>query len=292
MAVAEAGPPAHPWIAGARPRTLPAAVVPVLVGTAAASPHVVAWRAVAALVVALAFQVGVNFANDYSDGVRGTDADRIGPVRLVASGLASPERVKLAAVASLAIACAAGSALALAVDWRLFAIGAASALAAWGYTGGPRPYGYAGMGELFVFVFFGLVATCGSAYVELHRVPPVAAVCAIPVGLLAVALLAANNLRDLPKDAVAGKRTLAVMLGERRARVMLAGCLALPFPLAAAVAVWHPLALVALASLPLAVRPLTSVLEGRRGAEMVAVLGATARLQLAYGLALAVGLLL
>ncbi|MGH9153377.1 MAG: 1,4-dihydroxy-2-naphthoate polyprenyltransferase, partial [Acidimicrobiales bacterium] len=189
-----------PWVAGARPRTLPAAVVPVLVGTAVAFTQggVVWWRALLALVVSVAIQVGTNYANDYSDGVRGTDDVRVGPPRLVASKLAAPRSVLRAAIASFAVAGLAGLALAAATTWWLLLVGAASFAAGWLYTGGPKPYGYYGLGELFVFVFFGLVATAGSTYVQTEEVTGLSLAAAVPVGFRATALLVVNNLRDIP----------------------------------------------------------------------------------------------
>jgi 1,4-dihydroxy-2-naphthoate octaprenyltransferase len=282
------------WVAGARPRTLPVAVVPVVVGTAvaAAQGSVIWWRAVAALVVSLAIQVGTNYANDYSDGVRGTDTVRVGPRRLVASGLASPAAVKRAALASYGVAAVAGLALAIAVGPELVAVGAACIAAGWLYTGGPRPYGYLGLGEVFVFVFFGLVATAGSAYVQLERVTGLAVVAGIPVGLLAVAILVVNNLRDLPDDAVAGKKTLAVRIGAPATRATYAVCVLLPFALAGAIAVSRPWALLALASLPMVVAPLRVVRSGTSRSALIGVLVATGRLQLVYGLLLAAGIAL
>ncbi len=204
------------WVEGARPRTLPAAFAPVIAGTGvAAADDAVDWlRAGLCLVVAVALQVAVNYANDYSDGVRGTDAVRVGPLRLVGSGAASPAAVKRAAFAAFGVAAVAGLALAAMTTWWLVAVGALAILAAWGYTGGPRPYGYAGLGELFVFVFFGLVAVGGTAYVQIGSLTWLALTVAVPVGLLACAILVANNLRDLPRDAEAGKHTLAVKLGD------------------------------------------------------------------------------
>ncbi len=201
---------------GARPRTLPASVVPVMVGTGAAAAYgdVVWWRAVLAGLVALSLQVGVNYANDYSDGTRGTDADRVGPLRLVASGLATPFAVKRAALAAFVVAGAAGLALAAVAGWWLVGVGAACVAAAWFYTGGPRPYGYVGLGELAVFCFFGLVATVGTAYVQTGELTALEVLAALPVGLLAVSLLVVNNLRDIPGDTAAGKHTLAVRLGR------------------------------------------------------------------------------
>ncbi len=208
------------WVAGARPRTLPAAVVPVAVGTACATGEggFAWWRVAAALVVSLALQVGTNYANDYSDGVRGTDAQRVGPVRLVASGLAAPATVKRAAFAAFGIAALAGLALAAVVGWELLVVGAAAIAAGWFYTGGRHPYGYYGFGELFVFVFFGLVATAGTTYVLIERLTALSLVAGAAVGALACALLVVNNLRDIPTDRAAGKRTLAVRIGDHATR--------------------------------------------------------------------------
>ena len=282
------------WVAGARPRTLPAAVVPVLVGTAVAwaEGHVVWWRALAALVVALAIQVGTNYANDYSDGVRGADDRRVGPVRLVAAGLAPAEAVKRAAVVSFAVAAGAGVALAAAVGAELLVVGAASIAAGWLYTGGPRPYGYAGLGEVFVFAFFGVVATVGSAYVHLDRVSGLAVLASVPVGLLATALLVVNNLRDIPSDAAAGKRTLAVRLGERPTRSLYLACLAGAFACVPLLALSRVGALVAFGALPLARRPAAGVAAGATGQSLIGVLVATGKLQLAFGVLLALGLAL
>ncbi len=284
------------WVAGARPRTLPAAVVPVLVGTACAagSAEVVAWRALAAGVVALALQIGTNFANDYSDGVRGTDDPglRVGPVRLVGWGLQPAKAVKRAALLSFAIAGIAGLALAIAVGPELVAVGAAAIAAGWFYTGGSHPYGYYGFGELFVFVFFGLVATIGSTYVQTESVTALSAVAAIAVGLLATALLVINNLRDIPGDTVSGKRTLAVRLGDRRTRVLYVGMLVAAFvtvPIVAGGFDRAPAA-VALVGVVIARRPVIRVLEGARGPQLIAVLGGTARVQLITGTLFAAGI--
>ena len=269
--------------------------MPVLVGTsvAAAAGEVVWWRVGAALVVALALQVGTNYANDYSDGVRGTDDARVGPVRLVASGLRRATRVRAAAISAFAVAAVAGLALAAAVTWWLLAVGAVSIAAGWLYTGGPRPYGYAGYGELFVFVFFGVVATVGSAYVHLEQVSVLAVLASIPVGLLVTALLVANNLRDIPSDAVAGKRTLAVRIGDSATRAFFVVLVAVGAPIATvAIAPLSPLALVALAAFALAVAPVRIVTSGREGADLVPVLAATARLHLVYGILLASGIVL
>ena len=287
--------PARRWVQGARPRTLPASVVPVAVGTgvAAAGGHAVAWLAVLAAVVALALQVGTNYANDYSDGVRGTDETRVGPVRLVASGSASPAAVKRAAVAAFGIAAAAGFVLAAVVSWWLLAVGAAAIAAGWLYTGGPRPYGYAGLGEVFVFVFFGLVATVGTAYVQLDRLSGLEWVAAVAPGLLAVALLVVNNLRDIAGDAAAGKRTLAVRIGAPATRGTYVACLLGPFVVAAVVAAFfRPWALLTLLAVPLALVPARSVLSGAEGRDLVTVLGRTGRVQLAVAVLLTAGLVL
>ncbi len=284
------------WVAGARPRTLPAAVVPVVVGTgvAVAEHGAVGWRALLALVVSLALQIGVNYANDYSDGVRGTDDARVGPVRLVASGLAEPPAVKRAALCAFAVAAAAGLPLAAVASWWLVAVGAAAMAAAWFYTGGSHPYGYQGFGELFVFVFFGVVATAGTAYVQTGNISALALVASVPVGLLACALLVVNNLRDITGDARAGKSTLAVRIGDGPTRVLYAACLSAAIALAVAVAVFSsPWALLGLLAAGLAVPPVRAVLGARaRGPALVSVLVATGRLQLAYGTLLTVGLVL
>ena len=283
---------ARDWVAGARPRTLPAAVVPVVVGSGVALGYdrFWAWRAGLALVVALALQVGVNYANDYSDGVRGTDRRRVGPVRLVGSGLARPRQVLAAALGSFAVACAAGLALAAVTSWWLLLVGAAAVAAAWFYTGGQHPYGYRALGEVSVFVFFGLAAVAGTAYVQMGRMPWLAVAAAAPVGLLACALLIINNLRDIPTDSVTGKRTLAVVLGDHRTRLLYLGCIAVPFCVAAAMAPVAPLVLVALAAVPFALPPARLVHDGASGPSLITALGQTGRLQLAFGALLTVGL--
>lgn len=287
------------WIAGARPRTLPAAVVPVAVGAGAAAglgesfgDGVVWWRVGAALAVSVLLQIGVNYANDYSDGVKGTDDVRVGPMRLVASGTASPRAVKAAALGTLGIAAVVGLALAIATTWWLLAVGAVAILAAWGYTGGPRPYGYLGLGEVFVFVFFGLVATVGTTYVAIEEIPGVAWVAATGVGFLACALLVINNLRDIPTDREVGKRTLAVRLGDRRTRSLYAGLVVGAFLCAALCAGYRPWSLLALAGLGAGREPIQRVLAGASGKDLIPVLGDTGRTQLVYGLLLAVGLAL
>ena len=286
----------NPWIEGARLRTLPAAIVPVMVGTAVAyrQGDVIWWRAGAAMVVALAIQVGTNYANDYSDGVRGTDDVRVGPTRLVASGLKSPAAVKRAAFVSFAVAAIAGLALAAAAGWWLLLVGAAAFVAGWFYTGGSRPYGYAGLGEVAVFVFFGVVATVGSSYVHLEKITLLALGCSVPIGALATALLVVNNLRDIPTDTAAGKRTLAVRLGDEDTRLLY---IALVFfvpgvsaaVLVVGVSVWFLLLAVVA---PIAFVPARTVLRGARGRDLIPVLAATGRVQLAYGVALSAALVL
>jgi 1,4-dihydroxy-2-naphthoate octaprenyltransferase len=280
------------WVAGARPRTLPAAVVPVVVGSGVALGYgrFSAWRAALALVVALALQVGVNYANDYSDGVRGTDEVRVGPVRLVASGLARPRHVLAAAMICCLIAGIAGLVLAAATSWWLLLVGAVAMAAAWFYTGGSRPYGYRALGEVSVFLFFGLIAVAGTAYVQMQSVAWLAVAAAVPVGLLACALLTINNLRDIPTDRQTGKRTLAVVLGDERTRLLYVGCLLVPFCVAAALAPVAPLCLLALAAVPLALAPIRQVRQGVTGRALISALGQTGRLQLAFGLLLTLGL--
>jgi 1,4-dihydroxy-2-naphthoate octaprenyltransferase len=282
------------WVQGARPRTLPAAIAPVLVGTgaAAASDDLRPGRALLALVVSLALQVAVNYANDYSDGIRGTDAGRVGPLRLVGSGVSSPAAVKRAALAAFAVAAVAGLVLAVLTTWWLVAIGAAAMLAAWFYTGGSRPYGYRALGEVSVFVFFGLVATVGTAYVQVERVTAAAVAGGAGCGALACALLVVNNLRDIPTDSVTGKRTLAVVLGDRRTRVLYLALTAAAFGIAIGLTAVTPWTLLALAAAPLAGRPARTVAARRVGRELVPALRDTGRLQLAYALLLAVGLAL
>ncbi|MDE0893878.1 MAG: 1,4-dihydroxy-2-naphthoate polyprenyltransferase [Acidimicrobiales bacterium] len=282
------------WILGARPRTLPAAVVPVLVGTAvAAGSGIIWWRAAAALVVALALQVAVNYANDLSDGLRGTDGPgRVGPQRLVGSGLATPQEVRLAMLGAFGVAAMAGLSLAAAVTPWLLLVGVASVAAGWFYTGGPRPYGYLGLGEVFVFVFFGLVATVGSAYVHQQQVPAVAWLAATAVGFLACALLVVNNLRDLPGDAEAGKRTLAVRLGDRRTRLLYVALLDGALVVGSLCALDRRWAALVLGAGILAGPAVRIVLGGAEGRDLVDVLGRTGRTQLAAGALLALGLAL
>ena len=283
---------AREWLAGTRPRTLPAAVVPVLIGSGVAFGYgkFSWWCALLALVVALALQVGVNFANDYSDGVRGSDERRVGPVRLVASELAPPKQVLAAAAGCFLVAGLAGLALAAVTSWWLLAVGAACIAAAWLYTGGPRPYGYIGLGEVFVFAFFGVVAVAGTAYVEMKALSWLGLAASVPAGLLACALLMVNNLRDIATDTVAGKRTLAVLLGDARSRLTYTLSMLLPFGCAALLAFFRPLTLITLLALPLARVPVRSVRAGASGPALIKSLGETGRLQLAFGIAFTIGL--
>ena len=285
---------ADQWFAAARPQTLPAAVAPVLVGCgiAVALDAFSWWKAVLTLIVSLALQVGVNYANDYSDGIRGTDEHRVGPFRLVGSGSARPQAVKAAAFGCFAVAAVAGLVLAIATAWWLILVGLACILAAWFYTGGPRPYGYAGFGELFVFVFFGLVAVLGTQYVMTRRVTVSAVVLAIGVGLLICALLVANNLRDVDTDKASGKRTLAVLLGAGLTRRVYALMVAGAFLAVVVVGLRHPWCLIALAAAVLAIQPVRMVLRGATGRDLIAVLIATGRTVFVYGALLGLGLVL
>jgi 1,4-dihydroxy-2-naphthoate octaprenyltransferase len=251
---------------------------------------VVWWRVVGALAVSLALQIGVNYANDYSDGIRGTDDVRVGPMRLVASGRASAVAVRTAALMALGIAAVVGLLLALATSWWLLLVGAAAIIAAWGYTGGPRPYGYAGLGEVFVFVFFGLVATAGTTYVAVEAVSWRAWVAGCGVGALACALLVVNNLRDIPTDSAVGKRTLAVRLGDRATRWFFVALVIVA--LASVIALGIGSGLIALLSVVAAVPPVRQVLSGAAGRDLITVLGATGRLQLVFGLLLTIGVAL
>ena len=322
-------PPLKLWVAGARPRTLPAAIVPVVVGTAAGylssgslilqfsgSCHTgvcasfdrqLSWlNAILALIVALGIQIGTNYVNDYADGVRGTDEKRVGPVRLVAGKLATVREVKIAALIAFGVAALAGLGLAARVTWWLVPIGLVCGIAGWGYTGGPRPYGYLGFGELFVFVFFGLVATAGSAYVQ--HAPFLVSLTGhlydykfdwwfalwvgVPVGFLAAALLQANNLRDIATDTESGKKTLAVRLGRRRAGMFY--CFTL---LGAALGIgivssYRPWSILALLAFPVAIVPVRLALGDEQGRALLPMLGTTARLQILTGALLAIGLLL
>ncbi|MFF4617402.1 1,4-dihydroxy-2-naphthoate polyprenyltransferase [Nonomuraea jabiensis] len=281
------------WIAGARPRTLPNAVVPVMVGTGVAIGEggFVWWRAVLALFVALSLQIGVNYANDYSDGVRGTDDQRVGPMRLVGSRAASPRDVLVAALGCFAVAAVLGLILVVVTRaWWILLVGAASIAAAWFYTGGRRPYGYRGLGEIAVFVFFGIVPVVGTAYVQTESLSWPAFFASIPVGLLSCSMLVVNNLRDVGTDGQAGKRTLAVVLGAERTRVLYVACQVVPFVVALAMVAVTPWAALVLLAAPLAISPIRTVLGKAVGPALIAVLQQTGKLQMAYGLLFAVGL--
>ena len=281
------------WVEGARPRTLSAAVAPVLVGTGAAYALDRANNAYAllALLVSLALQVGVNYANDYSDGIRGTDQERVGPVRLVGQGLARPDNVRLAAVFSFASAALFGLALvALSETFVMLLVGAASIAAAWYYTGGKRPYGYSGLGEVFVFVFFGLLATLGTTYTQAHSVSLASILGAVGVGAIASAILVANNLRDIPSDTSHGKLTLAVRLGEARTRMLYGALLTVALAGVLAAGFIHPSALIALLSFVLAFPLVRRVRGGAMGRDLVPVLSGTGRFELVYAALLALGL--
>ncbi len=282
------------WIEGARPRTLPNAVAPVIAGTGAAAwlHSAVWWKALLALLVTVTMIVGVNFANDYSDGIRGTDDDRAGPVRLVGSRLAEPRSVLAAAVVSMAIAAAAGVVLALASAPWLLVVGAACIAAAWLYTGGSRPYGYRGLGEVSVFVFFGLVAVLGTQYVQALRIDWVGGVLAVAAGSLSSAVLVANNLRDIPTDARSGKVTLAVRLGDTRTRVLYQSLLGIAGVATLALVAATPWCAMGFVAMPLALRAAIPVRRGRGGPELIPVLRDTAMTMLVWSVAVALALTL
>ncbi|CAB4574178.1 MAG: 1,4-dihydroxy-2-naphthoate polyprenyltransferase [Actinobacteria bacterium] len=282
------------WLLGARPKTLGAAIAPVLVGTAIAAPvgELSVLNSALALIVGLAMQVGVNYANDYSDGIKGSDAVRVGPVRLVASGLATAAAVKRAAIISFLVAAVAGLLLAYLVNWWLIAIGAASIVAAWFYTGGKSPYGYRGFGELSVFVFFGLVATVGSYYVQTELVSMPALAAGTSLGLLSMALLIVNNLRDLTTDKAANKQTLAVKLGDRRTRlfylISVIGAIMISMTLALAA----PLAALSGLLILVAMQPIRDVVAGATGKDLIQTLQQTNQLLIWLGIILAISFLL
>ncbi|TVS78356.1 1,4-dihydroxy-2-naphthoate polyprenyltransferase [Mycobacterium helveticum] len=282
------------WISGARPRTLPNAVAPVVAGTGAAAwlHAAVWWKALLALAVAVALTVGVNYANDYSDGVRGTDDDRAGPVRLVGSRLAAPRSVLAAAVAGLTVAAAAGVTLALLSAPWLIAVGAACIAGAWLYTGGSKPYGYAGFGEVAVFVFFGLVAVLGTEYTQALRVDWVGLVLAVSTGALSSSVLVANNLRDIPTDARSHKITLAVRLGDARTRTLYQALLVTAGALTLALTAATPWCAAGLAATPLALRAAGPVRSGRGGPELIPVLRDTGLAMMVWALAVALALAL
>ncbi len=276
------------WILGARPRTLAAAVAPVLVALALVESDIDWLRALLALKVAVWLQIGVNFANDYSDGVKGTDSDRVGPVRLVASGMATAKSVKYAAFISFAIASIAGTWLAILTSPVLILVGVISIAAAWGYTGGKNPYGYRGLGELSVFLFFGVIATMGTYYAQTEAITFLSFIVSIPMGALSCAILAVNNLRDRPKDQLAGKLTVAVRIGDRKARLMYVGLLMLAH--IAAIATLIPSTLITLLALPMSYSISRQVLSGISGKDLIPVLGKTGKLQMIFAILFATGL--
>lgn len=276
------------WIAGARPKTLGAAIAPVIVGTAFAGYDAEPTNFILALLVALALQIGVNYANDYSDGVRGTDDDRVGPIRLVGSGLAKPETVKRAAFLSFFVAAFAGLILSARTEWYLLIIGALAIIAAWTYTGGPKPYGYQALGEISVFIFFGLVATLGTYFVQVGSISWPVILAAISMGLLATAILNVNNLRDLERDAKSGKRTLAVRLGAARTRTLYRLTIFLPLILSLVLLSQSIYFLITLIVLPQLLRASRLV----NSTALIELLGKTGQIQISYSLALSLASLL
>ncbi len=278
------------WLLGARPRTLPAAIAPVVVATALAGSDASLFPALIALVVSLALQIGVNYANDYSDGIRGTDANRVGPIRITASGLATPSSVKAAAFISFGVGATAGLALAAMTSWWLILVGVLAILAAWGYTGGKNPYGYLGLGELFVFIFFGVVATVGTFYVQSEQITRDAILASIPMGTFSCALLAVNNIRDRALDEPVGKRTLAVRLGDRNSRIFFAALIALGY--LAVAAMGKPWLALTLLSAPMALSLVRGVLGGAQGRDLIPSLAKTGKLQLQFSILFSIALVL
>ena len=280
------------WLIGARLKTLPATFAPIAVGTAIAHSlgQVTGWRTALTVVFALCFVIGTNFLNDYSDGVRGADAHRVGPVRLVGSGQAAPRQVLRSGVVLYALAALTGVLMAVTISWWLLALTAFCALGGWFYTGGSRPYGYRGLGEVSVFLFHGVIAVCATTYIQLGRVPLLALSAAVPIGLLVCALLVTNNLRDIPTDAAAGKITLAVRMGDRRTRKLYVFCVETAFAWGPPLAMTRPWALLVFAAVPFAVFPLRRVVTGARGADLIAPLEHTCLLLLVFGALRAIGL--
>ena len=276
------------WILGARPRTLPAAIAPVFVATALAGSDWNWFRAALALKVGVWLQIGVNYANDYSDGVKGSDDNRIGPTRLVASGLATAAQVKRAAFISFGIASIAGIWLSLLSSPWLIVVGVAAIAAAWGYTGGKNPYGYSGLGEVSVFVFFGLTATIGTFYSQTGRITALSILCAVPMGALSCAILEVNNIRDRAQDELVGKRTLAVRVGDTKARKGFVALLAIAH--ISALATLLPSSLLTLAVLPLTISLSRAVLSGESGPSLIPLLGKTGKLQMFFGALFALAL--
>lgn len=277
------------WVIGARPKTLPAAIAPVMVGTALAGSSVNWIRALLALLVSLLLQIGVNYANDYSDGIRGTDADRIGPVRITQGGLATARSVKTAAYICFASAAVAGTLLAAMTTWWLIAVGGCAIVAAWRYTGGANPYGYLGLGELFVFLFFGLVATVGTFYVQVEEITSRAILASVPVGLFACLILMVNNIRDRERDAVVGKRTLAVRLGDRLSRYLAAAMVLVAHLMPLAISL--PSFLATLLISPLSLTFVRGILGGAQGFDLIPYIARTGRVHILFSLALSIGLL-
>jgi 1,4-dihydroxy-2-naphthoate octaprenyltransferase len=280
------------WIAGARPKTLPAAIAPVLVGTAFAGYNANAVNFFLALVVGVALQVGVNYANDYSDGVKGTDKDRVGPMRLVGSGAATPEAVKRAALIAIAIAVVAGVSLAARSSWILIALGALSIIAAWTYTGGPKPYGYFALGEVSVFIFFGLVATLGTYFAHVGSLSFEVLLASFAMGCLACAILVLNNLRDLEKDKLAGKITLAVKIGDSQTRRFYQGLIFTPLLIALALVPTSFYFLLAFLALPQILKVTASIRTGASGSALIELLERTGKIQIIYSLAISLASLL
>ena len=280
------------WIAGARPKTLPAAIAPVIVGTAFAGYNAGFLNFFLALTVALGLQIGVNYANDYSDGIKGTDRDRVGPMRLVGSGRATPGEVKRAAVIAIGVAALAGLLLAARTDWTLLLVGAVSILAAWTYTGGPKPYGYHALGEVSVFIFFGLVATLGSYYIQVESLSVDVLLAACAIGAIACAILVLNNLRDLELDALANKRTLAVRIGDDKTRKFYLFLMLVPF-LVSAVLSWDSFFfLIPFLALPQVLRIWQELRAGAGGKALISLLERTGRVQIIYAISLSLATLL
>jgi 1,4-dihydroxy-2-naphthoate polyprenyltransferase len=300
MTVAIAAPqitPAKVWWSAVRPATFAASVAPVLVGTALAVHQggAVWWAGLLALIVGISIQLGVNFANDYSDHARGADKNRVGPVRAASSGVVAPGEVRSAAIAAFGVAAVAGAALSLAVDWRLLIVGAACVLAGWLYTGGPRPYGYLGLGELFVFIFFGLVATLGTVYVQTRHIDAMTVLMGCGVGFLATAILVLNNLRDMETDAAAGKHTLATMIGRRPTRILLVLLVAAAFTVPIVIFMTHlaPVTIMAMHfGIPIASVPVRTALATTAAPALIKALRRMAAAELAYALLFTIGILL
>ena len=283
------------WLVGGRPRTLPAAIAPVLVGTSLIHNDkrpINLLNGLAALLVSLLLQIAVNFSNDYSDGIRGTDENRVGPVRLVASGLATAKQVKAAAYLCFVFASISGLFLAFRTSWWLIALGLICIIAAWTYTGGAKPYGYFGFGEVSVFIFFGVVATVGSYFVQSEKITWQSFLVAVPIGTLSCAILAVNNLRDLPKDALAHKKTLAVRIGDRNARKMFVGLILIAHFSAALSAFISPWSLATIVFLPISAKICRNVISGAQGTALIPILGKVGKLQLLIAATLAIALLI